>query len=188
MQDNEEKLTRILDAAADLFAVHPFHKVLLSDIARKAAVGKGTLYLYFKSKDDLYFQVLFRNFEMLVNQLQSFIAEADLPADKLMAGVIDIMVAYLSKRAIDLGLQGSVMAYPTSEEWSLKRMELWQVIEDVIRQGVKEGLFQENNTRLTGRFITGMIRTSCLFCPEGEDRESLSKHASEFVLKGLATS
>ena len=57
MKEYGDKEQRILDTAADLFARQPFHKVLLSDVARVASVGKGTLYLYFKSKEDLYFAV-----------------------------------------------------------------------------------------------------------------------------------
>lgn len=42
---------RILDVAADLFANKPFHEVKLEDIAARARVGKGTLYLYWSSKE-----------------------------------------------------------------------------------------------------------------------------------------
>jgi len=186
MNENNDKLARILDAAAELFASQPFHKVLLSDVARKAAVGKGTLYLYFKSKDELYFKVLFRNFSALIEQIQTFISDARLPADALMAGLIDIMVAYLSKRAIDMGLLGGVMACPISEEWRDKRLQLWEIIENLVRQGIQEGVFEESNPVLTGRYITGMVRSACFFKPESESPESIASHAREFILKALA--
>ena len=62
---------RILDAAAELFATRPFHKVLLDDVAVEAAVGKGTLYTYFENKESLYLAVIDSSFEKLVDQLQA---------------------------------------------------------------------------------------------------------------------
>jgi AcrR family transcriptional regulator len=46
---DEDKRLRILTAAAERFALLPFHKVLLSDVANAAGVGKGKFNIYFKS-------------------------------------------------------------------------------------------------------------------------------------------
>lgn len=57
MNRNEARKIRrraILDAAADQFAGRRFDEVKLDEVAARAGVGKGTLYLYFKSKEDLF--------------------------------------------------------------------------------------------------------------------------------------
>ena len=51
----EAKERAILDAAASVFARRPFHAVLIDEIASDAGIGKGTIYRYFETKDDLYF-------------------------------------------------------------------------------------------------------------------------------------
>src|SRR5512147_1713734 len=51
----EAKERAILDAAASVFARRPFHAVLIDEIASDAGIGKGTIYRYFQTKDDLYF-------------------------------------------------------------------------------------------------------------------------------------
>ncbi len=51
----EAKEKAILDAAASVFARRPFHEVLIDEIASDAGIGKGTIYRYFETKDDLYF-------------------------------------------------------------------------------------------------------------------------------------
>ena len=48
------KIQRIIDAAAKLFAERHYHEVRMDDIAANAGVAKGTIYLHFKDKDDLY--------------------------------------------------------------------------------------------------------------------------------------
>ncbi|HET6344108.1 MAG TPA: TetR/AcrR family transcriptional regulator [Myxococcota bacterium] len=52
-QRHEAKYQRILDAALDVFARKGFHEAKISEIARAAGVADGTIYLYFKNKDDL---------------------------------------------------------------------------------------------------------------------------------------
>lgn len=60
----------ILNAATSLFAHKEFHLVGMDDVAKKAKVAKGTLYNYFKSKEDLYFSILKTRLNTLVNSLK----------------------------------------------------------------------------------------------------------------------
>ena len=50
----DDKRERILAAATAVFAERDFHQVSVSEVASRAGVGKGTLYLYFPTKDDLH--------------------------------------------------------------------------------------------------------------------------------------
>jgi AcrR family transcriptional regulator len=52
-QNKDEKLARIRDAAATLFAEHGFDGTTTSQVAEKAGVAKGTLFLYARTKEDL---------------------------------------------------------------------------------------------------------------------------------------
>jgi TetR/AcrR family fatty acid metabolism transcriptional regulator len=52
-QRHEAKYQRILEAALEVFARKGFHEAKISEIARAAGVADGTIYLYFKNKDDL---------------------------------------------------------------------------------------------------------------------------------------
>lgn len=55
---NIERRTAILSAAEKIFATRGFHTATMDEIAQESAVAKGTVYLYFKSKDDLLFSIL----------------------------------------------------------------------------------------------------------------------------------
>ncbi|MHC1561329.1 TetR/AcrR family transcriptional regulator [Actinomycetospora sp. C-140] len=54
------RVTRMLDAAGDLLLAHSYRRVTVDDVARRADVGKGTVYLHFASKLDLFAAVLVR--------------------------------------------------------------------------------------------------------------------------------
>ncbi len=70
----EDKRKRIIDAAVDVFADKGFFQAKVSEIAEAAGVADGTIYLYFKSKDDLLIS-LFR--EKMNEILQRFSAIRD---------------------------------------------------------------------------------------------------------------
>jgi len=52
-----EKRERVLTAATDLFAERGFHRTEMDEIARRAGISKGSLYNYFKSKDELFLHI-----------------------------------------------------------------------------------------------------------------------------------
>ena len=51
---------RILDAAGDLLLRHGYRKVTIEDVARRAKIGKGTVYLHWRTKDELFVALLAR--------------------------------------------------------------------------------------------------------------------------------
>ena len=66
-----DKFTRILEAALEVFAIKGFETARISDIARRAGIGDGTVYLYFKSKDD----ILISLFEVRLEEINQRLAE-----------------------------------------------------------------------------------------------------------------
>lgn len=61
----EEKRRRILLAAEELLAARSSHEVKLDEVAERAGIGKGTIYLYFRDKENLFFEVTMSGFEEL---------------------------------------------------------------------------------------------------------------------------
>ncbi len=186
MNSNDDKKTRILNTAAEFFARLPYHKVLLSEVASEASVGKGTLYLYFKSKDDLYYAVLFQGFRTMVEKMRHFIETEDLPADQLLTGVIRIIINRLYSKSINTEMLGGTMACPVTNEWNDMRFELWGIMETILRRGVEQDIFEDANPRLTAQYIPSILRSICLFKPAGADIESIYNHTCNFVLRALA--
>ena len=72
-----EKVERILSAACRLFAENNFHNVSMEEVSVSAGVGKGTLYNYFQSKDDLYFSILKARLEKLLSVLEKAYSSRD---------------------------------------------------------------------------------------------------------------
>ena len=73
-QGPRDKRERILDAAETIFAKHGFFAAKVSDVAKEAGVADGTIYLYFKSKDELLISLFERRMEQLNAALKAAIA------------------------------------------------------------------------------------------------------------------
>src|SRR6516225_12225102 len=68
------KRERILDAAIKVFAAEGFYNAKVSQIAQAAGVADGTIYLYFKSKDDLLIQLFEDRMERVNANLRAALA------------------------------------------------------------------------------------------------------------------
>jgi len=81
-----DKRDRILTAAERIFARHGFFAAKVSDVAKEAGVADGTIYLYFKSKDDLLISLFERRMQQLNTALKDATAGKS-PRDQLRAFV-----------------------------------------------------------------------------------------------------
>jgi AcrR family transcriptional regulator len=185
---DEQKRLRIIAAAAELFAAQPFHKVLLSDVAETAGVGKGTLYIYFKNKDDLYLSVLYSGFDELVAELQRRLDQERLdPWQHLEAAVGEIVrFAYRNPYMFELMRSVRWCDVLGDDRWKSKRSELKALMESIIRRGIASGAFDDPHPELTARFIPGMVRSVLVEEPPDVDPQTLIEHILRLTRAALA--
>jgi AcrR family transcriptional regulator len=184
---DEQKRLKILSTAAELFAAHPFHKVLLSDVAEAAGVGKGTLYIYFKSKDDLYLSVLYSGFSQLVERMQRRLDKEQLsPMENLEAAIRQIVrFAFQNPHMFELMRTVPWRNVIESTQWSGKRNELKEILESIIRRGIASGEFSDPHPELTARFIPGLVRSVLMEGRECIDAQTLTGHILRFTRAAL---
>ncbi|MFQ6604520.1 MAG: TetR/AcrR family transcriptional regulator [Fidelibacterota bacterium] len=69
-REKEQRRQSILSAAETLFARNGLHNTNMDDVAAEAEISKGTIYLYFKNKDDLFFSVIEAKYEDYLKGLE----------------------------------------------------------------------------------------------------------------------
>ena len=89
---SEERKEQIAEAATKIFAEQGFDKARMDDIAAEAKLSKGTLYLYFKSKDAIITHLLDKLFARELSDLQS-LKEDQRPASEKLLFFTDQMIA-----------------------------------------------------------------------------------------------
>jgi AcrR family transcriptional regulator len=94
--EREERMRAIRAAALDLFAARGFSAARLEDVAAAAGVAKGTIYLYFPSKQDLLEAIVASTIGATLAQVEQTVAASPAPASELLR---------LMARAMALGVQ-----------------------------------------------------------------------------------
>lgn len=170
MADNirEEKMMRIITAAAKVFAADGFHKATVERIANAAQIGKGTVYLYFNSKRDLFHAVIMEGFIKLNKQIAAIIASSCNSRDKLRQ-VISLEMSFFKDQE-DLGR--ILISNKGSFDSKLHRMlfELQNkyilLISEIIKEGIEEGCFRNVDPLQAAMIFFGssMVFNHCASC------------------------
>jgi len=86
-REKAQRRREILDAARQEFFERGFHRPTMDDLAARAQVSKGTVYLYFESKEEILAHLLLEGLQLLLEGLRAGQQEAALlsPADRLRA-------------------------------------------------------------------------------------------------------
>jgi AcrR family transcriptional regulator len=86
-----ERRDAILSAALDEFSTRGFEAARLDDVARRAGVAKGTIYLYFRDKESLFQELIRTMLTPLVGTIEAM-GEADVPIALLADRIVDLFV------------------------------------------------------------------------------------------------
>jgi len=82
--DRDDRIRAIQAAALDVFAAKGFSAARLDDIAAAAGIAKGTIYLYFKSKDELFEAIVKSTIGVTLSQVEQAVAASPAPASQLL--------------------------------------------------------------------------------------------------------
>lgn len=152
--DNEQK-ERILSAAKNLFSRFGLEKTTMEDIAKAAGKGKSSLYYYFKSKEEVYAEVIRKEIAGLKTIISKAIEEEDDPYNKFTR-FVGTRLNYLNEKADQ---------YTTIKDEYLKHYQFiqnltadysdWEMstIKDIIEYGRDRGLFLVTDSEAISRAI-----------------------------------
>lgn len=134
----------ILAAAVKAFTRFGFKKAVVDDIAREAGVAKGTVYLAYESKEDLFYQAVHRQVREWASEVSKLI-DPRKPADEVLREVALAGIAYLDEhplcRDLFLGIYHGILP-----NWSVRLEELRELghtlVVEILRLGIKQGAFR----------------------------------------------
>jgi TetR/AcrR family fatty acid metabolism transcriptional regulator len=158
--ERPDKRDAILRAAIDTFAARGFFTAQVADVARAAGVAAGTVYLYFKGKDDLLISIFERTMKEAIAEGRNTVAGLADPADRLQ----EIAKLHLGRLGRDRAL---AIVFQIELRQSTKFMERFSatqlreylgIIRDVIAEGQAAGTFRADiNPTLGAKLFFGML-------------------------------
>lgn len=187
-----EKYQLILQGALKVFAENGYHRSQVSKIAKAAGVADGTIYLYFKRKEDILIRLFQEKLGELVGKFHDSVEGIADPAEALRK-VCTIHFTELENNP--------ELAYVTQIELRQSDLELRkeiggalkpyiQLIENILIQGVEEGVFRSNlNIKLVRNLIFGSMDEAVTSWLISGRKYSLSSQVDDtlgFFLHGIS--
>lgn len=177
----ERKRIQILQSAAVLFSEKDIHLVLMDDVAAHAGVGKGTLYRYFPTKDDLYVATVLEAWDRMRVELQAVFQEASPPAENLEK-VARRVLAFFWPRRHFIALLRDGMENP---EWRGRREVVIELVENELKRTGAVDALSADDLRMTVELFLGMFRAALLYRGDCNKPETLARLIVTLFLHGL---
>lgn len=181
------KKNNIIKIAANLFSQKSFHDVTMDEIAEKVGVAKGTIYLYFSSKDNLYLEILEHTFGSIEALLEKEVNTASLAPEKLK-NVLAIIIKFYRGNIDVLKILSRDETHliqehhDLTEKWRLRRIELY---EKIIEKGIKEGSFKTRNTELAALILYGAVGAVMVFYDLDKSPEAIAEELYSEIASGF---
>jgi len=190
---SSDKRERILRAATRVFARKGFYATRVSEVAKAAGVADGTIYLYFKNKDDLLVSLFEDRLGLLLETLERELAERPTPEQRLRC-VIEMQLGLLEgerdlAEVITVNLRQSTKLM---KQYAAPKFGLYlDTIALVVADGQRAGVFRDDvSPHVVARSIFGALDGVTMTWALGKaDAGGLSRAAAQVAdvfLRGLS--
>ena len=185
------KYKQIVDAAVVVIAENGYHQAQVSKIAKEAGVADGTIYLYFKNKEDILVSVFREKMGIFVNNLEVII-EKDVDTSEMLRKMIlnhfrvlheDRHLAIVTQ--LELRQSGKKLRFRINEV--LK--EYLDLLDIILKNGIEKGEIDETmDVRLARQMVFGTIDETITSWVMNEQKYDLMKLAPEvhrLIMNGM---
>ena len=155
-----DKYQRILDAAIKVFAEQGFFQATIAQIAKEAGVADGTIYLYFKNKDDILVQFYQYKTRHIFEQFRDAVNRANTAEEKLRCLIRVHLKEFQKDRNMAIVYQAETHQNHRRNDENLKEMSKMyrDIIAEVVELGQEEGTIRRDlYLGLVKRFINGAV-------------------------------
>jgi TetR/AcrR family fatty acid metabolism transcriptional regulator len=188
-QKTEQTRIKILSSAIEVLSSKEYHKCPIDEIAKRADIGKGTVYLYFKSKEELYYSILFK----LIDEMKEIVEAVRLgdgePSNKITELLVQ-MRSFLKTHAhifmiakAETGLDKGRMHRKLGKIHDALLISISRIIEE----GIGKGVFKKYPPVLIGAMFFSMLHTVAHYkTKKRPGHESITPELlSDIFLKGI---
>ena len=159
-QENDKK-ERIVQTAIAFFGEQGYDATTVEEIAHQAKIAKGSVYLYYPSKEEIYRDVIIRAAEARRRHVQVVSAGPDEDVRRTLARLItnELRFARSERRYYRLLISNDQSdSGKYGKEIKALRLEFLSDLTDQIRVGMLRGVIREGNPVLLGQLLNGMVR------------------------------
>ena len=189
---SEIRRNQILDAATKVFVRQGFQHARMDDIVEESGLSKGTLYWYFKSKEDIINAILRRLFTGDLEHLESLVYAPGTASERLIQ-LTDHRVSGLKRMSSLVPIIFEFYAVAVHQQWVQQFINEYfhhfrTLLEELVQQGIDSGEFRQVNARNTAISIASLyegLTLHWMIDPQTVQWEILSENSIPMLLDGL---
>ena len=188
-----DKYQRILEASVKVFADHGFHQSTVSQIAKKAGVADGTIYLYFKNKEDILVQIFNYKTKQIFERFRDVVDSADNPIEKLRNLIRRHLQEFQQDRNLAVVYLAETRQINRVMEDQIKIMSkmYFDLVAEILEQGQQNGNFRTVlHLGLVKRHILGSVDeviSTWLHADGKYDLVSMADPLVDLFINGIGT-
>lgn len=188
----QDKREAILRAAIKVFARNGYFNSKVADIAKEAKVADGTVYLYFKNKDDVLHSIFDRTMEIFIAEGRKQLAEIEDPREKLRKIARLHLEGMGSDRNLAIVFQVELRGSTKfMEEFSAAGFaEYLNVIREAIEEGQRKKIFRDDlNAKVCSKILFGALDemvTNWILSKRRYKLAPLAEPVLDIFLKGVS--
>ena len=188
-----DKYQRILEASVNVFADHGFHQSTVSQIAKKAGVADGTIYLYFKNKEDILVQIFNYKTKQIFERFREVVNSADNPIEKLRNLIRRHLQEFQQDRNLAVVYLAETRQINRVMEDQIKIMSkmYFDLVAEILEQGQQDGNFRKAlYLGLVKRHILGSVDeviSTWLHADGKYDLVSMADPLVDLFINGIGT-
>lgn len=199
----EDKRRRIIDAAVEVFAEKGFFGAKVSEVAEAAGVADGTIYLYFKSKDEILISLFEEKMDEIMSRLAELLATMEDPEAKMrryIAAHLELVAAQPHlMQVLTVELRQSARFIKEYRPQGFKKY--LSIIGAILEEGQASGVFRKDlDPAVFRRALFGAIDELSLEwilrhqagprdaadVPSHPNPDVIADQIADFILRGLA--
>jgi TetR/AcrR family fatty acid metabolism transcriptional regulator len=160
VKKNKPKYNQIIDAAVIIIAENGYHQARVSKIAKQAGVADGTIYLYFKNKEDILISLFREKMGNFIEKIRLKTAGIESAVSKLFM-LVETHFTLLSENH-HLAIVTQLELRQSNKDLRLKINDVLkgylQVIDEILQAGVEQKEFRSDlNVRVARQMVFGAI-------------------------------
>jgi TetR/AcrR family fatty acid metabolism transcriptional regulator len=192
--NKNNKYHLILEAAVKVFARQGFYQSTVAQIAREAGVADGTIYLYFKNKDDILVQFFNYRTKQVFDRFRAEVKKADNSLDKLRNLIRRHLTEFQRDRDMAVVYQVETHQNSRLAESQIREMSVMyqDLVSEIVELGQQEGSIRKDlYVGLVKRFILGAVDeviNTWLHSEKKYDLVSMADPLVELFIRGIGQS
>jgi AcrR family transcriptional regulator len=183
----KKKKQEILRSAAEVLYEKGYHGTTMEEIASRLLMTKGSMYYYFRNKEELLYRCHMTILEISLQKIEDIMASTKSPTDKLRDAIVSHIELSISEKKMFAIIDNPDQTFSGDNLTEIveQRSKYARYFDEILKEGIETKEFVKVDVKMTRFIILGALNwIQQWYSPEGNrSKEEISQTFSNYLLK-----